>query len=110
MSWVSTSVAGFDKSVTVGGMIDVLGATRRAIPALSSASVAETWAGLRPYTKDQLPVLGAARTAGLFLNTGHFRGGILLAPASATALRELITTGESSYDLGPFNPSRPLGR
>ena len=103
-------MAGFEKRVTVDGMLGILGMARKIIPAVGNAPVTETWAGFRPQTSDELPILGASRLSGLYLNTGHFRSGILLAPASAQALAELITTGRSSYDLRPFRPSRYAAR
>ena len=48
----------------------------------------------------------ASHVRGLYLCTGHFRSGIVLAPASADVLRDLITTGGSAFDVSSFRPSR----
>jgi len=102
----TVEMAGFQKQVTVDGLGRLLGLGREIAPVVGSAPVVETWAGFRPYTDDELPILGASRIGGLYLCTGHFRSGIVLAPASAHALCDLITTGRSSFDLRPFSPDR----
>ena len=60
-----------------------------------TAPVVESWTGLRPGTSDGLPVIGNAGQPHCWLATGHFRNGILLAPATglnrAPATRRLPT-------------------
>jgi glycine oxidase len=69
--------------------------------------VLETWAGLRPKTKDNWPILGNdPRICGLVYATGHYRNGILLTPITAQAISELVRRGESAIDLTPFSPAR----
>jgi glycine oxidase len=82
--------AGFDTRVTAEGMHELLSAVLAAAPSLGGFSVAETWAGLRPGTPDGRPFLGPTSLDGLHLATGHFRNGILLAPATATMVADSI--------------------
>ncbi len=98
--------AGFDKSLTVEGMHGILCGVRHMTTALNQCTFLEAWAGLRPHTKDTLPVLGKTSIEGLYAATGHFRHGILLAPITATLMRELILQGRAAFDLSPFTPSR----
>ena len=63
-------------------------------------------AGLRPDTKDHLPFVGTTSVEGLYVATGHFRHGILLAPITAHLMAELILSGRSSFDLSPFSLER----
>jgi len=98
--------AGFDKQVTLAGMQQILRATLDLAPALADAEILETWAGLRPGTPDDLPILGPTSIEGLLIATGHFRNGILLAPATARLLREWITIGRTSFDAEIFSPLR----
>jgi glycine oxidase len=56
---------------------------------------------LRPGTPDGLPVLGRGPLPGLFLATGHFRNGILLAPVTALATADCLA-GSGARDLSPF--------
>jgi glycine oxidase len=67
----------------------------------------ESWAGLRPRTPDNLPLLGQL-TERSFAATGHYRNGILLAPATAVLLADLISGNPPAIDLTPFDPQRFL--
>jgi glycine oxidase len=86
---------GFDTRVTADGMHALLGAALAAAPALRGFTITETWAGLRPGTPDGRPFIGATPLEGFYLATGHFRNGILLAPATATLVADAIA-GERS--------------
>ena len=71
----------------------------------STASLVEAWAGLRPATSAGLPTLGAlAGTQRQFAAGGHFRNGVLLAPATAVAMADLLEDRPASIDLRPFAP------
>jgi glycine oxidase len=102
----TVEMAGFRKEVTVGGLAQILGLASTLVPSLSDAPVTGSWSNFRPYTEDHLPVLGLTRVRGLFLATGHFRNGILLAPATAEAVASLVATGSTDIDLAPFSVSR----
>jgi glycine oxidase len=97
---------GFEKAVTAEGIGRLLGDAVRMVPALGAAPVVETWCGLRPDTPDHLPILGPSDVEGLWLATGHYRNGILLAPATARALGEWIVEGRTSLPVEPFSPLR----
>jgi len=99
-------MVGFRKEVTVAGLAQILDLARTLVPALSDAPVTSSWSNFRPYTEDQLPVLGATPVRGLFLATGHHRNGILLAPITGDAIAELVATGATSVDLAPFSVGR----
>lgn len=92
---------GFDARVTASGIHELLHAALAGAPALADFAVTETWAGLRPGTPDGFPFLGPTALEGLFLATGHYRNGILLAPATACLIAEAIETGASA-PLEPF--------
>lgn len=98
--------AGFTKSVTTDGLQKILSAAVELAPALASAEILETWAGLRPGTPDDLPILGSTDTEGLTVATGHYRNGVLLAPVTAKLVREWITGGNASVDIEVFSPLR----
>ncbi len=95
-------MVGFDKNVTADGLHQLLGAALQLVPSLADAPVTSTWAGLRPWTDDQLPFLGEGPKAGLMLATGHFRNGILLAPITARLIGQLVRGEKTSVDLKPF--------
>ena len=98
--------AGFDKR-TVPETIQTL---RRAaiamLPGLGNAHVLEDWAGLRPGTPDNLPILGATPIAGYYAATGHFRDGILLAPVTARVMAQVLNGSVPECDLSPFSAAR----
>lgn len=98
--------AGFEKRVTPEGVRQILDAAHELVPELSDAAVADTWAGLRPGTPDGLPILGTTEFKGLFAATGHYRNGILLAPATANRIARLIITGKSEPAMAVFSPER----
>lgn len=100
-------MAGFDKNVTVEGLTKLLRASTQLVPSLGSAPVTSHWAGLRPWTDDQLPFLGEGPRPGLLLATGHFRNGILLAPITARVLGQLVRGEKTTLDLRPYRYARP---
>jgi glycine oxidase len=95
---------GFDTSVTESGRASIASAVARMAPSLADAPVEMHWAGLRPDTRDHLPILGELRP-GLVAATGHFRSGIMLAPVTAEIVRDVID-GRAPRDLAPFSPRR----
>jgi glycine oxidase len=101
--------AGFEKAVTPAGMHHILDAAIELAPSLADAAITETWSGLRPGTPDQLPILGPTDIEGLFIATGHYRNGILLAVVTAKLIREWIVDGRASLPVEQFSPMRFAG-
>jgi glycine oxidase len=75
-------------------------------PPIGSAPVVESWTGLRPGTRDGLPLIGGAGTPGCWVATGHFRNGILLAPATGLIVRQLLQNSPPEVSLAAFTPGR----
>jgi Glycine/D-amino acid oxidases (deaminating) len=98
--------AGYDKRVTPAGMQQILAAAVEMIPALAKADVVETWSGLRPGSPDHLPAIGPTGVAGLWMATGHYRNGILLAPVTAHVLAEWICSGKPPLEMDAYSPLR----
>ena len=98
--------SGFEKNVSADGIQGIFESARELAPDLAKAEVVETWAGLRPGTPDGLPILGPTEVEGLLIATGHYRNGILLAPMTATLIREWITLEKTSFDAARFSPMR----
>jgi len=101
--------AGFEKAVTAAGIGRLLSDAVRMAPVLAGAPIVETWSGLRPDTPDHLPILGPTDIEGLWMATGHYRNGILLAPATGRAMSEWITQGHTSMPVEGFSPMRFAG-
>jgi glycine oxidase len=98
--------AGYDKRTDADTIHCLHQAAIRLVPALGQARVLEAWAGLRPGTPDDLPILGATGTPGYIVATGHFRDGILLAPVTAHIMAQVITGAKPDYDISAFSPLR----
>ncbi len=81
---------GHDTTVTAGAVHDLLRAAVAAVPDVTEAALSEATARSRPGTPDNGPLIGHGLTGGLVVATGHFRHGVLLAPATSTALAELL--------------------
>jgi len=100
--------AGFDKSTTAAAVDDLLAVAAKLFPMLSGREPDRRYAGLRPGSSDERPLLGRWRDSPLWLATGHFRSGILLAPWSARSLAGWMLERESEGE-NPFTPNRFSG-
>ena len=76
------------------------------MPAVGRLGLRRAWAGLRPATPDACPVMGPLSLHNLWVSTGHFRKGILLAPLCARLLAQSLTSGKLVEPLRPFAPGR----
>lgn len=101
----TVEATGFEERVTAHGIARLLDAALSAAPSLGGFAMTESWAGLRPATPDGLPVLGPTELDGFFLATGHYRNGILLAPATARSIADSIE-GIGRETLEPFSIAR----
>jgi glycine oxidase len=94
---------GFDTTVRVGAVGDLLDDARRLVPSLEEYELVDVTTGLRPGTPDNAPIVGRTGIAGLVMATGHYRNGILLAPITAQAVAGMLDDREGvSDDAGPF--------
>jgi glycine oxidase len=101
---------GFRKRTTKRG----IGTLRRGavglVPGLRLAKVTSAWAGLRPGSPDGLPVIGLLPGyKNVWVATGHFRNGILLAPVTGLLVSQSLQAGRPVPALRPFSPSRFAG-
>jgi glycine oxidase len=97
---------GFDKTVEPETIHELHRAAVELVPGLASAEVVASWAGLRPGTPDDLPVLGETETPGVFTASGHYRNGILLAPVTAHIMANLCMGKATGFDISDFSPLR----
>ncbi len=74
-------------------------------PELASCQITHHWAGLRPGTKEGIPYIGQhPQFENVYINTGHFRNGLVLAPASVHVLSSILTGEECHIDVSPYDP------
>lgn len=97
---------GFDKNVEPATVQRLHKAAANLVPGIGEGRILEAWAGLRPGSPDDLPIMGASRLPGTFVSTGHFRNGILLAPISALLMSQFIQGKKPDIDIRPFSPAR----
>ncbi len=97
---------GFDTTVTAGGLYDILEGAWEVVPGIYDLPVDDTWAGLRPASRDHAPLLGPSGDPGIWCATGHYRHGILLTPITAQEMARQLLDGETSDWIEPFLPSR----
>lgn len=77
-----------------------------AVPALAHAEELTSWAGVRPGTPDDAPLIGQTAIPGVFAALGHFRNGILFAPATAEIVADQAIDGKVSPLAAAFDPLR----
>ncbi len=86
----TTEEAGFNVRVDPAATQLMLEAALRALPALADLPIGTRWAGLRPRSPNGLPFIGATELGGYYVAAGHYRHAILLAPATAQAVANVI--------------------
>ncbi len=101
--------AGFDDRLTAGGMLSVLEAAWRLLPAIEELPILDSWAGFRPGSRDDAPLLGPVGPDGLVVATGHHRNGFLLAPVTAELIADYILSGRRDAMLDEFSADRFTG-
>ena len=97
---------GFDREVEPTALAWLRALSADLWPPIASAPVVDIWTGLRPGTRDGLPLIGGAGQPHCWVATGHFRNGILLAPATAVIVRQLLDGETPAVKLSSFLPGR----
>ena len=95
---------GYNKETTDVARETLIEKALELMPALSGYSVIKHWAGLRPGTPTSVPCIGEhPQIHGLFVNTGHFRNGVVMAPASAQLLADCMLERDSFTRFEPYS-------
>ncbi len=99
--------AGFDRSTTETAREELWASATALMPALARCEVERHWAGLRPGSPAGVPYIGEhPEIRGLFVSTGHYRNGIVLGPASARLVVDLMLGRKPVVDPAPYSPAR----
>ena len=100
---------GFNKNTTLGGISWLLNTVIRLTPSLQSCTLDQMWAGLRPRTPDNQPILGPAPGwENVTLAVGHGSVGIMLSAITGQPIAELIIKRQVPQILQPFSLTRFL--
>ena len=97
---------GFDLTRTAEAAYLLLRDAYEILPGVLELELSEHVAGVRPATPDNAPLIGATSIEGLYLATGHYRNGVLLAPLTASAIAASVTSGDVPDVAKPFAPER----
>jgi glycine oxidase len=98
--------AGWDASLTAGGVAWLLNRAMAVVPELRDSPIAELWTGFRPLSADGLPLIGPGAPRGLYLLTGHGPSGISPLPGSVALLGAMIAGEPLPLNPAPFDPLR----
>lgn len=99
--------AGYDTRLNERRIAALLRRTRQIFPRLEIADHAvERWAGLRPVTPSNVPIIGQTRLGNLYLNTGHGTLGWTMAVGSGRLLADLVAGKAPTFDPTPYLPPR----
>jgi len=99
---------GFDKRTTQEALQSLQSEAIRLIPSLADCPLEHHWAGLRPGSPAGIPYIGAHPVmAGLYVNSGHFRNGVVLGLASARLLADRVLQRDSDFDTGDYAVPSP---
>lgn len=97
---------GYNKQTDVSTLQRLFDTAVELVPGIAESRRHEAWAGLRPGTADELPILGETSISGYFIAAGHYRNGILLAPITAALMSEVVMGKNPSFDLSAFAATR----
>ncbi len=97
--------AGFDKSTSEEAREELRESALKLVPRLGDYPIEHHWAGLRPGKEDAIPIIGEhPGIGGLYINSGHFRNGVVLGLASARLVANLMLGREPALDPTPYTP------
>jgi D-amino-acid dehydrogenase len=99
--------SGFSPQTTAAGVAEVLAEALRVAPGLAGADIREIRVGLRPASRDGLPILGPVPAiAKLLLAIGHGAVGLQLGPYSGKVVAGMIVHGAAETEIGRFSLAR----
>jgi glycine oxidase len=94
---------GFDKTTTNQARIELLDFAYSLVPALRRAKIVTQWAGLRPGSPGNLPTIDRhPELENLYVNSGHFRYGVTMAPAAGEVLLHRMLGTAALVDASPY--------
>ena len=94
---------GFDKSTTEAAKELFFDRALDLLPELQEAQIVRQWAGLRPGSPDNVPTIDRhPQLQNLYINSGHFRYGLTMAPASACLLSNMLSQRAQPIDVAPY--------
>ena len=103
----STEEKGYDTTTTLDKIKELSQGATKCLPTLLESNIKRCWAGLRPGSPDELPILGPMKGINGYLNAcGHFRTGIVTSAITGEMIDQLIRGKPTTLDLTPFSADR----
>lgn len=103
----TTERVGFDVSVTEDAIHTLCAAAARVVPMLRRTPIKRVWAGLRPGTPDEMPILGpVGELSGYFNAAGGFRTGIVASPLAGEVVAASLVGEQPPFPIDAFLASR----
>jgi len=107
----SRQSVGFDRSVSMTVVGAIAARAVRFLPALAQVPVIRSYAGLRPWSPDHLPLIGPwAQVPGFYVAAGHEGAGIGLAPVTGRLITDWITGAKLPPFAAVVRPDRVFGQ
>ena len=99
----TTENTGFDKSITAEARNELLEKAHDLLPELTETTLVGHWTGLRPGSPENIPVISRHPAFdNLYLNSGHHRYGVTMAPGSAQLLSNMIIGSSQPFDVTAY--------
>jgi glycine/D-amino acid oxidase-like deaminating enzyme len=102
----SREFAGFDKSVNPEVISQIAKRCIRFFPGLAGLQAIRSWAGLRPYSPDMLPIISDSSIEGFYVASGHEGVGITMGPITGKLIMQMITGKETDLPVEQLKVSR----
>ena len=99
--------SGFEKNISRQAKNELHRIAVERFPVLADKPIETHWAGLRPGTPEGIPVIGHHPIlTNLYVNAGHFRNGVVLAPGSCELLTRIINGEPSELNHPALSPAQ----
>jgi glycine/D-amino acid oxidase-like deaminating enzyme len=102
-----TESVGFENRITLDKMAAFTGVPKKAVPVLNDMRAIRLFAGFRPISKDELPIIGPIPGCPtLIVASGHGKTGMRYSASTGKAVSELIADGTTELSINAFQPQR----
>ena len=92
---------------TISGISSLVNLFQQLLPSCKNYPILNLWSGIRPQTKDKLPIIGqCAEIENIYFGLGHYRNGILMGPLTGKILKSLIMEETLEYNIDSFKIDR----
>jgi len=103
----SRQFAGYDRKVSLSVIQAIAARAVRFLPKLAKTKIIRSYAGLRPWSPDNLPLIGPVSSVpGFYLATGHEGAGICLSPITGQLISKWVTKAELPIEAYAVHPKR----